>query len=243
MIRIERNREIVSVTLNRPERRNALSLGLLSELACALSKESLADASAVIISGAGSTFSAGADLSELTGTSQDVAVDDAIAEVVAAIGATEIPVIAAIDGPCVGGAVDMMLACDIRVASERAFFEVPAVRLGLLYNPEAVARLHSQFPREVLNRLLVRGDRFDATEALLAGLVTHAPSAARALKHESKVHDSGALNAAAAATKRLLDDLDAGSYDRLEWDRLRRQILDSPERAAAVRAAQGKRSK
>lgn len=243
MILTQRVNGVFHITLDRPERRNALSLRLLSELADALSASSLAGAYAVVMTGAGPTFSAGADLSELKGTAQDAAMDDAIATVVAAIAAAQMPVIAALNGPCIGGAVDLVLACDLRVASERSYLQVPATRLGLLYNPAAIVRLHAQFSRDVLDRLLVHGERFDAREAFVAGLVTHTSSTTRHATEKVADSDGEALNAAAKATAELLDDLDNDRYDPARWEERRREILDSPERAAAIRRAQKKRPK
>ena len=239
MIRVGRHKGVLWISLHRPECRNALSIALLDELQNALTATSTDAVSAVIISGDGGVFSAGADLSELTGTSQDIAIDDAIAAVVAAIQDTDVPVIAWVDGPCVGGAVDLMLACDIRIASERAWFQVPATRLGLLYNPAAVARMRALLLREPLSRLLIHGERFDAREALAVGLVTHASLPDAAAEAAAPVHRPGLRNvdAAVAATSQLLNALDSGDFNAEEWEQRRRELLDSPERAAAIAAA------
>jgi len=137
-IRVVHGEGVVSFFLNRPERRNALSLTLLARLSDALSSEIRGDTSAVIVSGVGGSFSAGADLSDLIGTLQDLGMDDAIEEVTLKIRDLPVPVIAAIDGPCLGGAFDLALSCDHRIASRDAFFQVPATRLGLLYNPRSI---------------------------------------------------------------------------------------------------------
>ena len=242
MIRVAHKKGVVHITLDRPDYRNALSLQLLSELRNALSAESLAGATAALITGAGETFSAGADLSELTGTARDIVMDDAIAAVVATIGDAEIPVIASVNGPCIGGAVDIMLACDIRIASERAFFQLPATRLGLLYNPAAVARMHALLPRHALTRLLVLGERFDAQQALAIGLVTHAPQTIDCEAVIVEITRTAVQNVAAAvtATKQLLNALDKGGYDLGHWEMQRRRLLDSPDRAAAITAARAR---
>lgn len=237
MIKVERSKGICEITLNRPECRNALSLALLAKLADSLSPDALIDASAVVIGGAGSTFSAGADLADLTGTVDDLVMDVAIAKVVAAIIATRIPVVAAIDGPCIGGAVDIAFACDVRVATEGACFKVPATRLGLLYNPAAIVRMHAQLSRDVLDRLLVRGETFSAGEALAAGLLTHVSPKSNGAKRAGVKSSPINRNVATAATEELLDDLDSGDYDSAKWEKKRREILGSPERAAAIQAA------
>jgi len=154
-IRVVREAGIVSLFLNRPERRNALSLALLAKLSEALSDEVREDTTAVIISGA-----------------EDLAMDDAIEEVTRKIQELPVPVIAAIDGPCMGGAFDLALSCDHRIASQDAFFHVPAARLGLLYNPRAIVRMRQRLGRDGVFRVLVLGERIDADEARLAGITT-----------------------------------------------------------------------
>lgn len=238
---ISRSNGIVVITFNRPASRNALSLQLLSELAESLLADNLVGASAIVIDGAGETFSAGADISELTGTSRDVVIDDSIGAAVLAIKNTRIPVIASITGPCIGAAVDIALACDIRVASGDSYFQVPAVRLGLLYNPAGVARMHAELSREVLDRVLVRGEKIAASAAFACGLLTHTPLGVKSGGvHPAAQKDSSVQGIAATSTIKLLDDLDAKRFDPEYWERVRREILNSPERAAAVQAAQRK---
>ena len=241
MIRIERENDVIYINLHRPRQRNALSFELLAALQSAFSDPLLNNATAVILSGDGGIFSAGADLFELTGTSEDVAMDSAIAAVVAAIEGASIPVVAWVDGPCVGGAVDIMLACDIRVASLGAWFQVPATRLGLLYNPVAVARMHAELPRETLTRMLTHGERFDAREALAAGLLTHLTQRGAVTGESRSRHSSENIDAATLATSELLDALDSGDFDHEAWEQRRRDLLDSADRALAISAARAKR--
>ena len=239
MIHVDWNQHYRAIRLCRPEQRNALSLALLSELQSALTVDAINDVPTVVISGSNGIFSAGADFFDLTGTTKDIQMDDAIAAVVAAIAAVRVPVIAWVDGACIGGAVDIMLACDIRVASERAWFQVPATRLGLLYNPNAVARMHEQLPRDTLTRLLEQGQRFAASQALAAGLVTHASpqDGDRASSTSDDQRAGQNVDTAVAATRALLDALNAGTFDAVEWQQRRYQLLDSPERASAIDAA------
>ena len=152
-IRVVHGEGVVSFFLNRPERRNALSLTLLARLSDALSSEIRGDTSAVIVSGVDGSFSAGADLTDLTGTLQDLGMDDAIEEVTLKIRDLPVPVIAAIDGPCLGGAFDLALSCDHRIASRDAFFQVPATRLGLLYNPRSIVRMRQLLGRDATVKL------------------------------------------------------------------------------------------
>lgn len=239
LIRVERSEKLLFLVLNRPAQKNALSIKLLEEFCEVLSREVTADTAAVIISGEGGCFSGGADLSDLKGTIEDLAVDDAIAEAVHAIRNTPVPVIAAIDGPCVGAAVDFCLACDLRVGSASAFIQIPATRLGLLYNPAAVSRIASAASPDTLFRLLVMGERFEAEEAFRVGLLSYAVTdgtsrdAAIAIAQAS----SASLPVAVAASKGLLNALQSGKYDPDYWNQVRKSILESPERRAALERA------
>ncbi len=236
LIRSQQHGKVLSLILNRPAQKNALSIKLLREFCEALSNELADDTAAVIVSGTGGCFSAGADLSDLKGTVEDLAVDDAIAELVQAIRNTPVPVIAAIDGPCLGAAVDLCLACDLRVASADAYFQIPATRLGLLYNPAAVSRIANVAPPDTLFRLLVLGEKFEAEEAYRAGLLSYAVSVGVSREAAIAIAQATSANVpvAVAASKGLLNALQNGEYDPDYWNEVRKNILDSPERRAAV---------
>ena len=231
------------LTLNRPKQRNALSYALLEELHQALSSEIQSRCRAVIICANDHCFSAGADLNELTGTIKDMEMDISISRVIDDIHRLSMPVVALIEGACVGGAVDIALACNVRVATGNAFFQVPATRLGLLYNPDSVARMSKLFPHETLTRLLVSGERFDAADAIKAGLVTHLverqDTGTNAVIFPRQTGtDTGQ---ATAGTRALLDDLYHDRYDPVYWRAVRRDILTSPERRDAIARAKKKK--
>ena len=226
---------VVSLFLNRPERRNALSLELLEKLSKALSTEVGEDTVAVIIGGVDGSFSAGADLADLSGTPADLAMDDAIEEVTGKILKLPVPVIAAIDGPCLGGAFDLALSCDQRIASVDAIFQVPAARLGLLYNPRSIVRMQQRLGRDTVFRLLALGERLDADAALRAGIVSRVVEGASYEAAQAIARNAnGNIRSAVVATKRLLNAIDAPDYDPADWEALRREMLSSPERRAAV---------
>ena len=231
--------DICELVLDNPGRRNALSLALLADLNEKLANALENDARAVILSGSGDVFSAGADFADLTGTIHDLAIDDAIEQVVIQIHEMPAPVFAAIEGPCMGGAVDIALACDFMVASEDAFFEVPAARLGLLYNPEAVRRWHARLSSLTLRRILLLGERFTAAEAVDAGVVSHLVGKRTAVDQSRKLANrtiDGSRDTV-AATKGLLVALENGERDLARWEKIRREILDSPERRESVARA------
>ncbi|MDA8103330.1 MAG: enoyl-CoA hydratase/isomerase family protein, partial [Nitrospiraceae bacterium] len=180
MISLVRRDGLTELSLTSPERRNALDRATLAALAAALGDEA-GDSRALILTGSDGVFSAGADLNELRGTTEDLAFDAQVAEVVGAIERQPRLVVAAVEGPCMGAAVELALACDICVASVGAFFELPAVRLGILYSPASITRLYATLPRQALTRLVLVGERLDAQTALQMGLVASVVRNGRAL--------------------------------------------------------------
>jgi len=238
---------IAVLTLSRPHRRNALSRTLLATLADRLAAFDASPVRAVVLEGADGCFSAGADLGELEGSEADLTMDDAVAEAARAVRRLGVPVVAALEGPCIGAAIELAAACDLRVASETAFFEIPAVRLGVLYRPGAVAELATVLPRDTLVRLLLFGERIEAAEAAAVGLVTPPvapPGGARSAAIErAQAYAERLPHAAwpaARATKRLLASLTAETdaserrrtIDELEAER--RRLAASAERVAAL---------
>jgi enoyl-CoA hydratase/carnithine racemase/alkylhydroperoxidase family enzyme len=220
------------VTLSRPDKRNALSSSMLAELAGKLGEPAVRGSRAVILRGAGGCFSAGADLTELDGTANDLAMGEAIGRTAGALRDLEVPVVAAVEGPCMGGAVELAMACDLRVASQTALFEIPAVRLGILYRPQAYAEMAATLPAGTLIRLALLGERMDAAEAQRAGLVSVVvpPGQAReeAVRRLSSLPGPG--SAAVTLTKRLLRDIALGGFDAGTWAGSRREMLSAPGR-------------
>jgi len=227
---------ICELVLDNPGRQNALSYALLDDLNGKLAAAREDDARVVILCGAGDVFSAGADFADLTGTIDDIAIDSAIEKAVIQIREMPAPVFAAVEGPCMGGAVDIALACDFLVASEEAFFEIPAARLGLLYNPDAVLRWGSRLSGMTLRRILLLGERFTAADAAQAGIVSHLISPGGALEKSrelASLAEKGSHDVI-AATKGMLAALEAGETDLAGWEQVRREILESPERRELV---------
>ena len=175
-VQVERQGSVGIVTLNRPDRINAINNEIRARLPEAL-RELEHDGSVhaiVLHGGAARGFCAGADISEkrapetAIGARQRVSVD----VWVDAFDAVTKPVIAAVHGFCLGGGLEMALACDIRIASPDALFSLPETGLGLIPGAGGTQRL----PRLIgLGRaldLMLTGDRIDAAEAYRVGLVT-----------------------------------------------------------------------
>ena len=230
---------VCTIILNKPGKKNALSLELLADLEQNLEKlQNDEDLRAVILQGADGSFSVGVDLADVTGTPADQEIDDQIERVNKLMQSLPVPCLAAIEGPCVGGAVTVALACDALVASENSFFEIPATRLGLLYNPDSVARLHARLGSATLTRLLLFGERLNAQTALQSGMVNwivpNGSAYEKALEIISKVANS---TKAVAATKSLIIALEHGQQNLSDWNEIRNEILGSAERKGAVEKA------
>jgi enoyl-CoA hydratase/carnithine racemase len=240
---IQRIGTIEHLVLDAPERRNALSRQMLAALADAVL--GLApDTSAVVISGRGAGFSAGADFGELTGTSADIDYDEAVSAARDAITACPRVVVAALEGPCLGAAADLALACDLRVAAEDSYLQVPAVRLGLFYNPATLHRAMRSFPADAVRRLFLLAEAFAAPEAHAAGLVSHVVPHGEAVATALELVEAiaPAELEAMAATKGFLeaclnDQNDTRPGNDAFWQQRRRALLDSPARRAAVAAS------
>ena len=237
MIEIEDG--VCTIILNKPGKKNALSLELLADLEQNLEKlQNDEDLRAVILQGADGSFSVGVDLADVTGTPSDQEIDEQIERVNKLMQSLPVPCLAAIEGPCVGGAVTVALACDALVASENSFFEIPATRLGLLYNPDSVARLHARLGSATLTRLLLFGERLNAQTALQSGMVNwivpDGSAYEKALEIISKVANS---TKAVAATKSLIIALEHGQQNLSDWNKIRNEILGSAERKGAVEKA------
>ena len=233
---------VLEVAFENAQRRNALSLSLLSALSRAIDDARAGNARAVVLAGAGDGFSAGADLADVTGTIADRAVDDAIGRAVASIRDCPVPVIAAVEGPCIGGALEIALNCDAIVAADGACLALPAAHLGLLYDPRAVARLRLRLTPAALRWLLLLGERIDAPTGAAMGMVARvvrkgtARAEARALAGRVAARSPQAVT----ATKTLLNELEEGRACLDEWERVRLGILDSAERRGRVEQAKAR---
>lgn len=226
------------LTLDNPGRRNALSVMLLNDLKASLTQPMPGDIRIVFLRGAGGTFSAGADLGDITGTEKDVEYDRLTAEIGDLIRACPMPVAALIEGPCMGAAVELALSADLRIAARDAYLQVPATRLGLLYKPDAIALLRKRFSAETLTRLMVLGERFSAKNARRAGLVGDVVKPARIEDRARELADLAAKTDAdaAASTKQLLIELESGSADLAGWRNRYVQLLTTDARKQAVLA-------
>jgi len=172
-VRVERGGGVLAITLNRPERRNAITVAMYGVLADAIAGAwEDGETRVITIRGEGQDFAAGNDLAdflEVDPRGEDVPVW----RLLRALAECEIPIVAAVHGNCVGIGTTMLLHCDLVIASDNSRFSMPFVDLGLV--PEAASSL--LFPRLAgrrrAARYLLLAEQFGAEEALAIGLASH----------------------------------------------------------------------
>ena len=172
-LRIEQDGPVLRVTIAKPERRNAFDAGLIAELHAAFAE--VGDARAVVLAGEGESFSAGADVDwqrSAIDLSFEENVQDALRlhRMLEAIDSCPAPVVARIQGYCLGGGCGLAASVDIALAAEDATFGFSEVKLGIVpavISPFVLPRIGSGAAR----RYFLTGERFDAGTALRIGLV------------------------------------------------------------------------
>ena len=213
---------VAIVTLNRPEKRNAVSLAMWRQLeAVFLELRDRSEIRTVILTGAGGMFCAGADISEFPEIRSDVEtgrVYEAATEAATlAIRDFPRPTIAAVSGFGVGGGCGLALACDFRVADSSTRMGIPAARLGIVYGALDCELLHRQVGLASAKRILFSGRFFDVGECTRMGLVDlvvdgTALEGARALAAEFAANAPLTLQ----GSKIILEAIDRGSAEARE---------------------------
>lgn len=168
MIEVRTDGDLRVLTLNRPDKANALTFAMLEALAEAVELAQAEAAKVLILTGAGKVFSAGMDLDA---GKTDLPLSPVWARLSGAIAAFEGLSIAALNGTCAGGAMGMMLACDLRVCTPRATFFYPVMKLGFRPQPGDGARLAALVGPARAKQVLMTGARVVAETALHWGLV------------------------------------------------------------------------
>jgi enoyl-CoA hydratase len=212
-LRLDRSGGLARIIIDRPEKSNAMSRALLTELDQRLD-EVAADETArvLILTGAGDrAFCAGADLAELRAETADLAAArtfDALWDrVTDKIAQLPLLTLALLNGACAGGGLALALALDLRIAVEGAQIFYPALKNKVLPSPRDLTRLHALIGPSRTKMLLMGGHRLDATEALRWGLVDEVV-AVGALKEAAERVSAGALAAEpheVVAMKRICD--------------------------------------
>ena len=206
MIGIERVGAVTTIELQRPERRNALNSELVDSLREAVERAAADDVRAVVITGAGTVFCAGADLSG------DVFAADFPDRAIAlnkAIDAVSVPVIAAINGPAIGAGVQLAMVCDLRVVAPSAYFQFPIAKYGLALDTGSIRRLSSLAGPGRARAMLLAAEKLDAQTALTTGMANRLGTLADAQAWAAEIAAFAPLSL--RHSKRVLND--DGAYE------------------------------
>ena len=207
---------IATVTLNRPEKRNALSFELRRELASTF--EALGadpDVAVVVVTGAGTAFCAGMDRTQFGGDEANRrAIWDTSAALFDTLTAMPRPVIAAVNGPALGGGFALAAVCDVRFAAPGATFGHPEIRMGI---PPSYAALLRTLPDQVAREMAFTGRVVDANEARALGIVRDVADdvVGRALDLAKEMAQHGVK--VLEQTKRLMIEAGGGVAEKA-WD-------------------------
>lgn len=210
VVLIERESPQISVlTLNRPDRRNSLTLELLTELCAAINAASeQPEQRVLILRGAGAAFCTGLDLKAAADHTKAHATAEMVANTLITVSQTRLITIAAVHGAAVAGGAGIMSACDFVVAAERTKIGYPEVRRGLVAGL-VMTFLRRQVRERNLRELLFSGELIDAVRAKEIGLVNRVV-AADDVMNEAKKFAASVLQGAPGAlsqTKRLVEEL------------------------------------
>jgi len=251
---------VAHLQLNRPERMNTFAPPFFPALRDAVRKLGAEGrARVLVISSTGKHFSAGMSLEVFAGggpmpmlntasARSRLAFQDSLRQLMACIDVLEearFPVIAAVQGGCIGGALDLAAACDLRVCSADAFFTVQEIHIGMAADLGVLQRLPKIVPPAVAREMAFTGDRLGAERALAVGLVNAVlPDAAAALGHAMTLAAAIAAKSplAVAGSKMAINyAVDHPTADALQqMTLLQSAIFDIDEMAAAITAWKGK---
>lgn len=208
---LQRDGRLARVTLSHPGRLNAITVGMWRELRDVFTRIAADDdVRCVIVRGEGGNFAAGADIREFPAERADAAGvqryhREVLAPALQAVAQCPHPVMAQIEGVCVGGGLEIACQCDLRIAGESARFGVPINRLGFPMAPDEMRGLLALAGRAATLAILLEGRVFGAAEArdlgLLTRIVADADVAAQALRSAERICQGAPL--AARINKRL----------------------------------------
>jgi enoyl-CoA hydratase len=248
-IRVSVEGAVATVTLDRPEVRNAISLRMVEEIHAALAElEKRADVHALVVTGGAKTFASGADIAELRERRAAEAKQGINGALFSRLECFPRPTVAAVAGFALGGGCELALACDFRIATRSARFGQPEVTLGIMAGAGGVRRLPDLVGLAVARRLLYTGAVIDAEEALRIRLVDRVVDEAD-LEKAVREWLAPILAAAPEAVRLTKAALLARSHGACEEDlaRLDREyqaiLFEHPDKFARMDAFLAKRKK
>ncbi len=249
-LRAEREGPIGRMVFDNPARRNAISGDMWRAIPKAMAElEADPEIRCIVLRGEGTVaFAAGADISEFEARrSSQRSVEEYDGLVDAAQHAIEDsakPVIALIHGFCIGGGVEMALACDLRYAADSSQFAIPAARLGVGYGVHGTNRLVATVGHAAAREIMFTGRRYSAQEALAIGLVNRVLPGAELDEYVRKLALELAANAplSIAASKRIINTVIGAHGDFTEENQLTARCMQSEDYKEGRRAFMEKRA-
>lgn len=248
-VRVKHEGAACILTLDRPEKRNAIGVAALRAAAEAVrSAESASRASTVIVTGGGGCFSAGADLDEALAVRTAADAKAFFGEwhaLTKTLETLRLPVVAAIEGVCLTGGLELALACDIRIAGDGSRFAMTSARIGTVAGAGGTQRLPRIVGRAKALEMLLGAEPIDAAEALRIGLVNRVVPAGRALEEALRLAALYATRAplALASAKRAVHQgmqTDLATGLRIETE-LAAEIYESEDKQEGICAFLEKR--
>lgn len=230
---------VATVTLNRPDQRNAISPAVCDAIRAAFDQvEADPDVRVAILTGAGRLFCAGMDLKAFAGGAGDAILFGKYGFGGFVKRARTKPVIAAIEGAALAGGFEMMLACDMAVAGASAQFALPEVRIGLIAGAGGAVRLPVSIPRVRANEILLTGRPFSATQAADWGVINRVTTDGQALATARIIATDIASNAPLAVRHTLaIANRAQAANDAAHWPENDRIITEIAKTADATEGA------
>ena len=244
-LKVERDGSVVVLTMNNPRRRNALTPAMITMMAQAWDEIDADDGIRVaILTGEGSSYCVGGDLADgwmVRGPKPDndaaPAAGDKSSRSVISDGlllsrSLATPLIAAVNGPCVGGGCEMLQQTDIRIAEEHAVFGLPEVQLGLIAGAGSTVRLKRQIPYTKAMEMILTGDPLTAAEAYQFGLVGHVVPTGQSLDKAREIAARVAANGPLAVRNAKASVINSGWIDEEDARRIEQRFVVEVIRSA-----------
>ena len=246
LVSLERRGDVAVLTLTREEKLNAISTAMEAELGEALADGRVATSACVVVTGGERAFSAGADVNELADRDPEAiaAYYRSTGDVYERVAALPQPTVAAISGYCLGGGLELALACDFRVAAADAVFGLPEVEIGIVPSSGGTLRLVRLVGTARAKELVLLRDRVDADEARRLGIVTEVVPPGGSLERALELAErlAGLPRLAAATAKGAIDAMPDSSREAgLAIERLAYALLAQTAEAQDAVERFGKR--
>lgn len=207
MIGVTRDGNVLTIEMQRPERRNALNGELVDGLRETIEGAAAQDVRAIVLTGQGHVFSSGADLSGGQGVADEL--PDKARALNLAIDSAPVPVIGAINGPAIGAGVILSMICDLRVVAPEAYFQFPVAKYGIALDNWSIRRLVSLVGHGRARAMLLGAEKLPAEAALQTGLANRIGTLADAQEWAAEI--AGFAPLALQHAKRVLND--DGAYE------------------------------